>query len=97
MDDINIIIEITRQRDMDALELTFIKSLASIIPKSTISIFRSFNGSFTSSFNEAFRTSISVNNNLITIDEKKLITPDEKLKECLQTASIIKYETNGKN
>ena len=97
MDDmiINRIIDITRQRDMDSLELTFINSLADIVPAKTISIYRSFNGSFTNSFNEAFLTSISKDNNKwVFINEKKIITTSKKLKQCLQSASIIQFTTN---
>ncbi|HTT08204.1 MAG TPA: GGDEF domain-containing protein [Gammaproteobacteria bacterium] len=101
MDDLILksVIEITRQRDTDSLELSLVTTLAQFVPASAITLYESFGEGPTDAVDEVVRLSITPNGrygrdyNWST--GKKTITPDDQLRNCLQSSSIVVVETSA--
>lgn len=94
------VIEITRQRDIDSLELSLVSTLAEFIPVSAITLYKSLQNSSADKVEEVVRLSISENNengkNYIWSSEKQVVTANNNVHQCFQSAAIIRSETNDR-
>ncbi len=91
------VIEITRQRDIDSLELSLISTLAEFVPVSVITLYKPLMDSPADNVEEVVRLSISENNecgnNYSWSKEKQVVTANNYVHQCFQSASIIRSET----
>jgi len=93
------IIEITRQRDLDALEYSLVVSLAEIVPVTAISIFKSQDENIIDNIEEIVRLSVLTDGDGEKIfkwsDEPREITIDEHLEQCLKTLTPVMHKTRS--
>lgn len=92
------VIEITRQRDMDSLELSLVTTLAQFVPASAITLYKSLGESPIGTAEEAVRLSITATGgngkNYDWGEKKRMITADKHLQQCLESASVVTDETD---
>src|SRR3989304_3305831 len=92
------VIEITRQRDIDSLELSLVSTLAEFIPVSAIALYKSLQNSSADKVEEVVRLSVSENNengkNYNWSSEKQVVTANNNVHQCFQSAAVIRSETD---
>lgn len=92
------VIEITRQRDVDSLELSLVSTLAEFTPVSVVTLYKSLRNSPADNIEEVVRLSITENNecgkNYNWSSEKQVVIANNYVHQCLQSASIIQSETD---
>ena len=93
------IINITRQRDADTLDMSLVTTLVDIAPVNEISIIKIINENISDKVKEILRLSISKNDpdnkNYSTDDEANIIVANSQITESIQTGSIIKQDQDG--
>ncbi len=92
---LNSVIEITRQRDLDSLELSLVTLLAEHVPVYQITLYKLFHDSRMDKLEEVIQLRISENNQsgktYTWSNEKRTITADEHLQQCLQSATGVHH------
>jgi diguanylate cyclase (GGDEF)-like protein len=93
------VIEITRQRDMDSLELSLVSTLADIVPVNVITLYKSIQKSSDDNVEEVLRLSVSENNqtekNYAWSSEKHIVNDNHYVHQCFRSASIISSATDN--
>jgi diguanylate cyclase (GGDEF)-like protein len=93
------VIEITRQRDTDSLELSLVTTLAQFIPARAIALYRYSGEDRADAVEEVVRLSITADGltgkKYHWSGEKRTVAADRHLQQCLQSASIVVAEANG--
>lgn len=95
------VIEITKQRDVDSLDSSFITVLADLVPSQTISIYKLVNDKDQSSIEETLRLDILVNKkgevNHAWSTAPRFISCDEYIEQCLKSAEVVRVESGSKS
>jgi diguanylate cyclase (GGDEF)-like protein len=93
------IINITRQREADSLDLSLVTALADIVPVNEISILKTLKENTTDKVEEVVRLSVSANspdkNNFILDNNKKTITANNQIIECIRSTTTIRQTLDG--
>lgn len=89
------VIEITRQREMDSLELSLVTTLSEIVPLHAIALYKSHMENRTVTMEQIIRLSppTAGETDYSWDTEKKTITMDDHLRSCIQSASVISHRT----
>ena len=94
------VIEITRQRDMDSLELSLVSTVAEFAPVSVITLYKPLKDNPPNNVEEVIRLSITENDkcekNYKWNIEKQEVTANNYVQQCFQSASIVQSETDNR-
>ena len=93
------VINITRQRDGEALDLSLLTTLADFVPVNEISIIKIIKENITDKVKEILRLTAPTDNpdgkNYSLDNDEKVIIANSQIIECIQTASVIKEVLDG--
>ena len=93
------VIDITRQRDGEALDLSLLTTLADFVPVNEISFIKIIKENITDKVKEILRLTAPTDNpdgkNYSLDNDEKVIIANSQIIECIQTASVIKEVQDG--